>query len=104
MPKDEWDMQWFVGCCQWLAISTRPDIAEATGKLARHVNNVGEEHVAAAKWLMRYLAGTADMGITYHGSDEYLVSNGYDRRDKLIASVDSDLGGCEDTSRSTTGR
>ena len=103
VPKDEWDMQWFVGCCQWLAISTRPDIAEATGKLARHVNNVGEEHVAAAKWLMRYLAGTADMGITYHGSDEYLVSNGYDRRDKLIASVDSDLGGCEDTSRSTTG-
>ena len=103
VPLEEFDMQWFVGCCSWLSLSTRPDITEATGKLSRHVNNVGDEHVAAAKWLMRYLAGSADMGITYHGSDEYLVSGGYDTRDKLIASVDADLGGCLDTNKSTSG-
>ena len=66
------------------------------------MSNVGDEHVVAAKWLMRYLAGSADMGITYHGSDEYLVSGGYDTRDKLIASVDADLGGCLDTNKSTS--
>jgi hypothetical protein len=28
---------------------------------------------------------------------------GYDHRDKLIAAVDSDLGGCADSNKSTTG-
>ena len=43
------------------------------------------------------------MGITYHGSDEVLKSGGYDISNKIIGAVDSDLGGCKDTEKSTTG-
>ena len=60
-------------------------------------------YVGACMHVLQYLAGTADLGVTYHGSDEVLTSGGYDRRDKLIASVDSDLGGCIETHKSTSG-
>lgn len=92
-----------VGSLQWLVMSTRPDLGYAAGLLGRYSKNPGAQHIAAAKHVLKYLAGTADLGVTYHGSDEVLTSKGYDRRDKLIASVDSDLGGCVDTQVSTTG-
>ena len=53
--------------------------------------------------MLKYLAMDPDMGIVFHGSDQVLMDGGYDRRDKLIASVDSDLGRCVETQKSTTG-
>ena len=91
-----------VGSVQWLAICTRPDLSHAAGMLGRYSANPGPEHEQAAMHCLRYLAGTPDLGITYHGSDEVLME-GYDHRDKLIAAVDSDLGGCVDSNKSTTG-
>ena len=99
----EFDYLKLVGSLQWLVMSTRPDLAQAAGLLGRFSNAPGVEHVAAAVHVLQYLAGTVDLGITYHGSDEVLMANGYDRRDKLIASVDSDLGGCVETHKSTSG-
>jgi hypothetical protein len=78
-------------------------LAYATGLLSRYSNSPSAEHVAAAQHVLKYLASTPDLGITYHGSDEVLRSGGYDRWDKLIASVDSDLGGCSDSQKSTSG-
>ena len=100
VPATEFDYLKLVGSLQWLVMSTRPDLAHAAGLLGRFSNAPGEEHVAAAMHVLRYLSGTVDLGITYHGSDEVLLA---DRRDKLIASVDSDLGGCVDTHKSTSG-
>jgi hypothetical protein len=52
-----------------------------------------EEHWPAAKGVLRYLAGTADMGIVY-GTDKESTVYGY---------CDSDFAGDIDTRRSTTG-
>jgi hypothetical protein len=91
-----------VGCLQWCAMCTRPDLGHAASMLGRYSSNPGPEHEKAGLHCLRYLAGTVDLGITYHGSDEVLME-GYDHRDKLIAAVDSDLGGCADSNKSTTG-
>jgi len=101
--KDVFDYMRFLGSVQWLVCNTRPDLAHACGVLARYGNNPSMEHVEEARHVLKYLAGTADLGITYQGSDEVMMADGYDRRDKLVASVDSDLGGCPDTQRSTSG-
>ena len=103
VPREEFDYMRFLGSVQWLVCSTRPDLAHACGMLARYGNNPSMEHVEEARHVLKYLACTADLGITYHGSDAVLMAGGYDRRDKLVASVDSDLGGCPDTHRSTSG-
>ena len=101
--SDEFDYLKFVGSLQWLVMCTRPDLAQVAGLLGRYSNAPGEEHVKACEHVLQYLAGTVDLGITYHGSDGVLMAGGYDRRDKLIASVDSDLGGCVETHKSTSG-
>ena len=42
----------------YLSTRTRPDISFAVGVLCRHLKNHGNEHIAAAKHLLRYLKGT----------------------------------------------
>jgi len=49
----------------YLSNCTRPDLCHATNTLARHMAAPTEEHWAAAKGVLRYLAGTAGLGITY---------------------------------------
>ena len=51
-----------IGKLNFLADSTRGDIAYATHHLARFVNNPKKEHGEAIKHLGRYLAGTKDKG------------------------------------------
>ena len=102
VDAETFDYLMVVGSLQWMVCTTRPDLAQATGMLARYSNNPGPEHVNAAKHVLRYVAGTCDLGVTYHGSPEVLL-RGYDHRDKLIAAVDSDLGGCQDSQKSTAG-
>lgn len=92
----------FSGCLQWMAGSTRPDLSYAAALLSRFASNPGPAHVEAAKHVLAYIAWHPDLGITYHGSNEVLMQ-GYDHRDRLIGSVDADLGGCLDSEKSTSG-
>ena len=87
-----------VGALLYLANCTRPDIAHAVGSCARFGSNPGRVHWKALKHVLRYLAGTRDMGIAF-GKDfaEGIPHNcihGY---------VDGDWGGDADDRRSTTG-
>jgi hypothetical protein len=50
-----------VGSVMYLAMMTRPDIAEPASVLARFNSNPGMTHWKAVKHLLRYLAGTLDM-------------------------------------------
>ena len=50
---------------QFLANSTRPDIAFAVNRLAAYTANPSLQHVTALKRILRYLAGTKTLGITY---------------------------------------
>jgi hypothetical protein len=101
-PVNQNEYLQLVGSLQWLSISSRPDVTFAAGMLGRYSQCPTDDHWKQAMWCLHYLAGTADLGITYHGSDEVLM-DGYDHRNKLIAGVDSDLGGCKDTQKSTSG-
>jgi hypothetical protein len=54
-----------VGSTIYLSNNTRPDIAYAIGQLARFILVPIVTHLQIAKQLLRYLAGTIDVGITY---------------------------------------
>ncbi|CAG7639035.1 unnamed protein product [Allacma fusca] len=73
--------------------SSRPDISFAVSRLAQFMNSYNESHWNAAKGILRYLKGTADMGITYHCSGDM----------ELTAYTDSDYAGDKVTRKSTSG-
>ena len=82
-----------VGSLQYLAHGTRPDIAQAVGLLARYSSNPSVQHWDAAKCVLRYLAGTPDMGITYAPEDA----------DVLHGYCDADYAADLSTRKCTTG-
>ena len=81
-----------VGSLLYLAVCTRPDIAQAVGALARHMANPTMVHWQAAKGVLRYLAGTKTHGIAYGGGST-----------EFIGYTDADYASDIDTRRSTTG-
>ena len=81
-----------VGSLLYLSVCTRPDIAQAVGVLSKYMASPPTVHMQAAKGVVRYLAGTADYGITFGGAGALLL--GY---------CDADYAGDLDTRRSTTG-
>ncbi|CAI7854585.1 unnamed protein product [Closterium sp. NIES-53] len=54
-----------VGSLVYAAVNTRPDVAFATGKLARVVQCPNEEQVAAGMRVAKYLGQTATVGLQY---------------------------------------
>ena len=95
LDKAKYPYSELLGSLMYLSACTRPDIAFATGSLARYMANPTIVHWQAAKGVLRYLAGTADYGITFGGSDSGdLEPFGY---------CDADYAGDIDTRRSTTG-
>jgi len=62
-----------VGSLLWAARTSRPDILYAVGKVSSHCNNPSMTHVNAVKHILRYLKGTATIGITYHRAPELIL-------------------------------
>jgi hypothetical protein len=60
-----------VGELLYLMNTSRPDIAHAVGTLARFMENPGKKHWNAAKRVLRYLAGTKNIGIVMNGNVDY---------------------------------
>ena len=87
-----------VGALLYLATCTRPDLSYAIGACARYGSNLGKIHWSALKHILKYLAGTRDLGLVYgkqFAEDiPHNVVHGY---------VDGDWGGDVDTRRSTSG-
>jgi Reverse transcriptase (RNA-dependent DNA polymerase) len=84
-----------VGSLMHLAVTVRPDISFAVGALARYMAEPTTTHWLAAKGVLRYLAGTPSLGITFGGSGGIpLELQGY---------CDADYAGDTDTRKSTTG-
>jgi hypothetical protein len=85
-----------VGSLLYLACWTRPDISFAVSELSRFVADPGQNHMLAAKRVLRYLRGTKELGLQYTRPTGSLVN-------RLHGYVDSDWAGCADTRKSTTG-
>jgi transposase InsO family protein len=80
-----------VGSMLYLSVCTRPDIAQAVGALSKHMAAPTTVHWQAAKGVLRYIAGTLSLGITYGLG---VGISGY---------CDADYAGDLDTRRSTSG-
>lgn len=80
-----------VGSVMHLANCTRPDIAQPVSRLSRFLKKPTTLHWAAAIHLLKYLAGTADVGLKYGPQDG------------LQGFCDSDFAGDADNRRSTSG-
>jgi hypothetical protein len=81
-----------IGCLLYLSGCTRPDIAQAVGTLSRFTAAPKDDHVKAAKQLLKYIAGTTGLGIMYGKEKKSL--EGYS---------DADYAGDVDKRRSTSG-
>ena len=81
-----------VGALMYLAAVTRPDLCTAVHMLAQHMADPAERHWTQLKGVLRYLAGTRALGITYGTSE-----------DKMAGWSDADYATCKDTRRSRTG-
>ena len=84
-----------VGSLMYAMVCTRPDIAYAMSIVSRFIADPGEEHWYALKWIMRYIAGSLHLGLTYSAK--------YNSQKEVIGYVDSDYAGCMDSRRSLTG-
>ncbi|XP_060190426.1 secreted RxLR effector protein 161-like [Lycium barbarum] len=84
-----------VGSIMYAMVCTRPDIAQAVNVVSRFISNPGKTHWEAIKWILRYLKGSSNVGLTFRRMrNEGFSTLGY---------VDSDCAGDLDRRRSTTG-
>jgi hypothetical protein len=73
--------------------TSRPDVMQAVGQVARFQATPKESHVLVVKRIFRYLKGTKDFGLWYP-KGKYI---------SLIAYTDADWAGCIDDRQSTSG-
>ena len=92
-PKFRTEYQSKVGSLNFASNQTRPDIAFATGYVARYASNPNQTHMNAVDRIFAYLKNDPGKGIFYSGTHGL----------HLKGFVDSDFAGCEDSRRSTTG-
>ena len=92
-PVDATSYQSMVGSLLYAAIATRPDIAQAVGVVSKFCANPTQNHLTAAKRILRYLKATAYLGLSYKK-----CANG-----NLIGYSDADWAGDIDDRHSTSG-
>ena len=83
-----------VGCLRYL-LHTRPDLAYSVGVLSRYMHSPRASHGAAMKQCLRYLQGTASLGLTFRRVASKMP--------RLIGYSDSSYNTCPDDGKSTTG-
>ena len=68
-------MRVLCGSLNWLAQSTRPDIATITNILSRYVTQPTTQHIDQAKRVIRYLKGTKTYGIAFTSRKQEKLSS-----------------------------
>ena len=87
------DYRGLVGCLNYLALASRPDIVHAANSLSSFVQNLGKRHWNAAKGCLRYLKGTKSEKMVFRKSEKL----------ELTRFCDSDWAGNIDNRKSTSG-
>lgn len=82
-----------IGCLQFLCQVTRPDITFAVNIFSRYCNDPGQQHWAGVKRIIRYLKGTAKLGLRYSKTTDA----------DTVGYCDADWAGDADGARSSTG-
>ena len=63
------DFRDLLGCLNYLAFSSRPDIAFASNSSSSFVENSGEKHWKAGKRVSRYLKGSKSKSLVFRGGE-----------------------------------
>ena len=58
-----------VGSLMYAMVCTKPDLAYPISMVSRFMENPGKIHWLALKWLMRYVHGSLDLGLSYGCQD-----------------------------------
>ena len=58
-----------VGSIIYALVCTRPNIAQYISVLSRYMANLGKRHWEVVKWILRYLKGAIDVGLTFQKSE-----------------------------------
>ena len=58
-------LQEYVGSLNWLATQTRPDLSTITNIIAQYCSKCSPGHIDAAKYVIRYLKDTQNIGIKF---------------------------------------
>lgn len=74
-----------IGGLLYLA-ATKPDLAFAASYLSRSLAQPRELNLQEAKRVLRYIQGTVDYGLNFHGTNQV----------KLVGFSDSDWAGCKE--------
>jgi len=82
-----------VGNIMYASLATRPDIAEAVGKLSRSMTKPTEDDMIMAKRVLRYLGGTKEYGLRFSSSESA----------EIVMYVDANFADAKEEYRSTTG-
>ena len=85
-----------IGALIDLTTCTRSDLTFAVHALARRLHAPSSRHQALAKRALRYIAGTTRHSLLYPSARQFISSF-------IRAHADSDLGGCLESRRSTSG-
>lgn len=86
----------------YLAQCTSPDLAHAVGTLSQHLDRPSSSHWEAALHVLRYVAGTTNLGIVYTNCDSIAIT-GQKSFERPTSLCDDDWAGDLSTRRSTTG-
>lgn len=74
-PKEINKYQKKIGSLLFAAVSTRPDVAFATSRLARFLTNPSQEHQDAADRVLLYLHRTKHLALQFGGADDLKVAS-----------------------------
>jgi transposase InsO family protein len=95
------------GTLMYAAISTRPDIAHAVHYLASHMQSPTQRHMLAAERVLRYLAGSKEVGLVFGSRNGDAVGDSRGRKAhvqvEVCAFADADWANDKGDRRSISG-
>ena len=91
-PANQAEYQSMVGSLLYIAMGTRPDIAQAVGVVSKFCSNPTEAHKTAVKRIFRYLKKTMNLALKYCKDEK-----------QVTGFSDADWGSDLDDRRSTCG-
>ena len=90
-----------VGFLLYLSTNTRPDICHSVSVLTRFMSAPTDKHWEAGKRIVRYLSGTAHLGLKFSGSKPKSQLDNFAQ--SAVLYTDADFAADVDKRRSTTG-
>lgn len=86
-PADTQRYMEITGTLMYAAISTRPDIAHAVHYLASNMQSPTRRHMLAAERVLRYLAGTKEVGLVFGSRNGEQVGDSRGRKSQVQVDV-----------------